>query len=495
MSKYWTELASAVRWDIRPLIDGRRIDSKSDEVFEDINPATETPLCEVAVGGSEDVDAAVRIGRKRFAEGAWSQLQPGRRGDILCKLAELIVEHKEQIALLDTLEMGKPIRSALFDAEQWAAPLTRAWAGFADKLLGVSAPLINGNVAFNAFEPRGVVGAVTPWNFPSVNAVYKIVPALAAGNCVVVKPSEIASGSTLRIAELALEAGVPPGVLNVVPGLGATAGSALASHRDVDLVSFTGSTATGRRIMELAGRSNGKPLLLELGGKSPSIVFEDVENLDRVADDVVFRFTSNSGQWCSAHSRLIVHRDVKEALLSRVLSRAQLIQPADPLETGTTFGPLASPAQRARVARYIEDGIAAGAAPVLRGPIRARGGCFVSPTIFDRVSPEMAIVREEIFGPVLCVQKFETDEEAVALANGTDYGLTATLWTRDAGRGRRVAQAVQAGYIQIRTSGVEASGSGCVLGHEPHKASGFGSEQGLQGLRSYSKLKSYAFMG
>lgn len=491
----WKDSAAAVRWNIQTFINGRYRPSASTELFDNINPAGETTLCRMAVGSSEDIYEAVSVARQRFDDGCWSELPPVQRAQVLMKLADVIIQHKAELALLDTLEMGKPIQAALYDVEKYAPMLLRSWAGFADKLVGASAPISAGTLSFNTYEPRGVVGAITSWNSPCVNAVYKLAPALAAGNTMVLKPSELSPSSALKLAELALEAGVPEGVLNVVPGLGSTVGSALALHPDVDMISFTGSTGTGRKIMELSGRSNGKPLLLEMGGKSPHVIFNDILDLDEVADVVVQGVVFNQGQVCSAHTRLLVHEEIKDTLLDKVLSRAGQFQPGDPLDQETTFGPLASPIQRDRVKAFIEQGIKAGAAPILKGKIQESGGCNVSPTVFDRVTSTMSIVREEIFGPVLCVQSFKTEEEATVLANGTAYGLAANVWTRDIGRSRRLAHAIRTGGVLVRTSGKEVTDSGCALSYEPRKASGFGSEIGLRGLQSYSTLKVVIFSG
>jgi len=491
----WTERATATQFKIEPLIAGRYRPSDSTDFISCINPAFETPLCEFLVGSSSDVDEAVRVARKAFENGCWSQMSPAKRADILYRLADLIIEHKAEIALLDTLEMGKPICASLQDAESFAPSRIRGYARLAESLLGVSAPIGVATLALNTYEPRGVVGAITPWNFPIVNAVIKVAPALIAGNSVVLKPSELTPSSALKLAELALEAGVPEGVFNVVPGLGSTVGAALALHSQVDLLSFTGSTATGRKLLELSGQSNGKPLLLECGGKSSQLVFDDVRDLDRVADATVESVLWNQGQVCSARTRLLVHEAIEEDLLERIVRRLKTCKPGNPLDESTTFGPLASAAQRDRVKAYVASGIRAGADPILQGAIRESGGCYVSPTIFARVKSGMAIAREEIFGPVLCVQSFSTESEAIALANDTPYGLAATVWTQHMGRARRLARAIKAGDVQVRTAGEEWPEVVTALGHEPQKASGFGVEIGVKGLHSYSTLKSITFKG
>lgn len=489
------ELAAAVRWNIQPFVDGRYRPSSSTELFDNVNPATELGLCQVPCGNAADIDAAVRVARQRFDEGCWSELPPIRRAEILLKWADLIVANKMELALLDTLEMGKPIHASLLDAGTLAPHCLRVCAGFTDKLFGASAPVDARTLSFNTFEPRGVIGLITPWNFPVANAAVKLAPALAAGNTVVLKPSELSSSSALKLAELALQAGVPEGVLNVVPGLGVTAGAALALHHDVDLLSFTGSTVTGRKIMELCGRANGKPLLLECGGKSPHVVFEDAADLDRVAEVVTQSALVNQGQVCVATTRLLVQDRIKNALLEKVVALAREHRLGDPLDPATRFGPLASPAQRDRVKRYIDQGIQSGARAVLKGEIQDKGGCYVAPTIFDAVDQFMPIAREEIFGPVLCVQPFSTESEALALANATEYGLVATVWTRDIGRGRRLAHAIRVGSVTVRTGGEEGPASGVMLSREPQKASGFGCELGLKGLESYATLKLITLSG
>ena len=492
----WAAAADEVQWRVEPFVGGSYRPSHASAVVENINPATEATLCEFAVGDPRDIDDAVAVARSQYEAGSWSDLPPARRGEVLMRLADLVVEHKDELALLDSLEMGKPITQSLSDAESSSPAALRSSAGFADKLLGSSVPLTPGAISVNVFEPRGVVGAISPWNFPSLCAVGKIAPALAAGTCVVLKPSELSPSSALRSAELALEAGVPEGVLNVVPGLGTTAGAALAEHMDVDMISFTGSTVTGRKIMELAGRSNGKPMLMECGGKSAQVVFDDLDDLDVVADAIVQDLIWNQGQVCVQHSRVLAHESVKPALMERILERARAVEPGEPLEEATTFGPMASPAQRDRVKRYMDAGLEEGAEAVLLGTVQEVDGCYVTPTVFDRVRSDMTVALEEIFGPVLCVQSFKTEEEAIELANRPELGLTSTVWTRDIGRGTRMARAIRAGSVLVRSSELAPGFDVDVaVPCEPQKASGFGVEDGIRGLESYSTLKLVSLNG
>jgi acyl-CoA reductase-like NAD-dependent aldehyde dehydrogenase len=364
----------------------------------------------------------------------------------------------------------------------------RYYAESADKVYGSAPGSDQGTLAYTLREPYGVVAAIAPWNFPLCNAVIKTVPALAMGNCVVLKPSELSPGSALRLAELALEAGVPPGVFNVIPGLGGDAGAALVSHGDVDLVTFTGSTATGQRIMQLAPAQRPKPVMLECGGKSPQIVFADAPTPDLSAPTIAAEAFANQGQVCVARSRLLVHVSRKDALIAELERVVADYVIGDPLDAATTFGPLASQQQRDRVVGMMDQAIRDGARPLLGG--RDDDGCFVRPAIFDQVTPEMEAVRQEIFGPVLTVQTFETPEQALEMANATPYGLGATVWTRDYPTAHMMIRGLRAGHVTICATATAFEGPGFALASEPRGASGFGPETGLDGLRSYTALKS-----
>ncbi len=444
---------AAARLDFRTqaFIDGRFIDARSGATFGTENPATGRELARIAACEAPDLDQAVRAARKAFEGKAWSCLPPQERKKILLRFAERLEANAGELALLDSLEAGKPIiECATVDIPETIACL-RWHAEAMDKLYGHVAPTGPGNLGLVLREPLGVVGCVIPWNFPAQMAAWKIGPALAAGNTVVLKPAEQTSLSALRMAELAVEAGVPAGVLNVVPGLGETVGQALGRHPDVDMVAFTGSTEVGRYFLKYSAESNLKRIILECGGKCPQVVFEDAPDLDAVAAHVVSAAFWNMGENCSSGSRLIVHRKVKDELVARVVEQARAWKVGDPLDPANRLGSMIERAHLEKVLGYIESGLGEGARLIMGGHriLEETGGYFTEVTIFDEVDPRMRIAREEIFGPVLSVIPFSTEEEALALANETPYGLAASLYTCDLDRAHRAARAIRAGTVSV----------------------------------------------
>jgi acyl-CoA reductase-like NAD-dependent aldehyde dehydrogenase len=449
-------------------VDGAYIDAVSGATFDCVNPATGEMLAAVASCDAADVDRAVVGARRAFESGVWSRSAPKHRKRVLLRLAELISEHRDELALLETLDTGKPIR----DSRGVDIPLcaeTIAYYGEAvDKVYDEIAPSDPSMVTMIVREPVGVVAAVVPWNFPLLMAVWKVGPALAAGNSVILKPAEQSPLTALRLAELASQAGVPDGVLQVLPGYGETVGRAIGLHMDVDLVAFTGSSEVGKFFLRYSGESNMKRLALECGGKSPHIVMPDCADLDAAAEAVAWGVFYNQGEVCSAGSRLLVHESLKDELLERVVAVAASIQPGDPLDPETKMGALVDDTQLDRVLGYIEAGREEGADLHLGGN-RARvesGGYFVEPTIFDAVSNDMRIAREEIFGPVLSAISFSDEQEAVRIANDTVYGLAAGVWTSKSrartawhGRSGRVWSGSTAGMRAISRRRSAASNS------------------------------------
>ena len=473
-------------------IDGTFRPASSGERFVTENPATGRPLAEIAAGAGPDVDLAVRAARRAFDDGRWSRRAPADRKVILLRFADLLEANLDELALLDSLEAGKPIT----DCREVDLPETvktfRWYAEAIDKVFDAVAPTGPDALGLIVREPLGVVGAVLPWNFPTLMAAWKAAPALAAGNSIVVKPAELTSLSTLRMAELASEAGLPDGVFNVVPGLGETAGQALGRHPDVDMVSFTGSTEVGRYFLGYAAESNLKRVVLECGGKSPQIVLADPPDLDLVAEQVLIAGYMNMGENCSCGSRLIVHRSVRDALLERLVAGTANWQVGDPLDPETKIGPMIERPHLDKVMSYIEAGRNEGARVVVGGSraLPDSGGHFVNPTIFDDVRSSMRIAREEIFGPVISTIPFETDEEAIDLANDTAYGLAASVYTTNIDRAVRVARAVRAGTV-----GVNAYSEGDITTpFGGYKESGFGGrDKGLEALEQYTEKKTIWF--
>ena len=477
-----------LRLRTQPFIDGDFRDAIGGRRYVTENPATGRPIAEVAEGGPADVDAAVAAARRAADDGRWSRLSPADRKRILIRWADLIETNARELGLIETIDAGKPIADTVgLDMPETAACI-RWHAEATDKLYGQVAPSPEGTVATITQEPCGVVGAVIPWNYPAQMAAWKLGPALATGNTVVIKPASTTSLSLLRIAELGAEAGIPDGVLNVVTGPGDSVGEAIGRHADIDCVAFTGSTEVGRRFLTYAAESNLKRVLLELGGKSPQLVFDDVTDLAAVAENVAVAIFWNMGENCSAGSRLVVHRSMRAALLDAIEAELAAWPVGDPLDPATRIGALISRGHMERVLRYIAQGREEGARVVSGGEriLEETGGWFVTPTVFDGVRNDMTIAREEIFGPVLSVIEFDTEAEAVAIANDTPYGLAASLYTHDLDRAHRVARDLKAGVV-----GVNAYSEGdMTTPFGGHKQSGFGGhDKSVHAHAQYTETK------
>jgi gamma-glutamyl-gamma-aminobutyraldehyde dehydrogenase len=483
----WHARAAAARPDARLLIGGRRRDAADGQTFACVSPLDGRTIAQVARGRQADVDAAVASARAAFDDGRWCAQPPAARKKVLQRYAELLLAARDELALLETLDMGKPIRWSLA-VDVPAAARCIAWYGEAiDKIYDEIAPTGPQALALVTREPMGVIGAIVPWNYPMIMAAWKLGPALATGNSVVLKPSEKSPLTALRMAEIALEAGLPEGVFNVVPGTGAEAGEALALHMDVDAIGFTGSTRTGRRMLEYAGRSNLKRVYNELGGKSANIVFADFDDLDRAAQTAAGSMFFNQGESCNAPSRLLVQASIADAFVARVLAEAPKFAPADPLDAGTVMGALVDDLQLRTVLGYIAAGNAEGARCVAGGSqVRQEsGGYFVAPTIFDHVSNDMTIAREEIFGPVLSVIRFTTEDDAVATANASAYGLQAGLWTSNLTRAHRVARRLRAGTVHVN----QYDDDDITVPFGGFKQSGNGRDKSLHAFDKYTELK------
>ncbi|AWP75302.1 aldehyde dehydrogenase [Bordetella bronchiseptica] len=486
-SAYWRAQAAALAPEGRAYIDGAYCDAADGATFAAHSPIDGRKLADVAACGAADVDRAVAAARRAFEAGVWSGLAPRERKHRLLRLAALITEHQEELALLETLDMGKPIRDALaFDLPETAR--CYAWYGEAiDKRYDEIAPTGADALATITREPLGVVAAVVPWNYPLMMAAWKVAPALAVGNSVILKPAEQASLSALRLAALAEQAGIPPGVFSVVPGLGAQAGQALGLHPDVDCIAFTGSTATGKRFMTYSGQSNLKRVWLECGGKSPHIVFADCPDLDRAAQVAALAIFSNQGEVCIAGSRLYVQHGIYDAFMEKVAAFAATLRPGNPLDPDSALGAMVDERQTQAVMARIAAGAQEGARLRLGGRqvLTDSGGYYIEPTIFDCPGQDNSLVREEIFGPVLAAQGFADEDEAVALANDSIYGLGAGLWTADLGRAHRLSRRLRAGLVWVNCY---ADGD-ITVPFGGVKQSGFGRDKSLHAMDKYSDLK------
>ncbi|MFI4890802.1 MAG: aldehyde dehydrogenase [Steroidobacterales bacterium] len=483
----WHARAAKIRYETRHFIDGRWLDSADGARFTVVNPATGKPLCEVSAGSAADIDLAVAAAKRSFAARVWSRKAPRERGAVLGAFARLIEANAERFALLDSLCMGKPIRDMLSIDVPAAAQNFTFFGELTDKIDGAVTATAADAFHYILREPLGVVGSIVPWNYPLLMAAWKVAPALAAGNSVVLKPAEQSPLSGLLMAELFMEAGGPPGVFNVVNGLGESAGAALALHQDVAKIGFTGSTEIGKQMLIYAGQSNMKRVSLECGGKSPQIFLADLPDLDVAVNYAINGIFGNMGEVCNAGSRLLLDRPIAAEFLERFIERGKTAYRAgDPLDPATNLGPLVTAAHRSRVLHYIARGKSEGAQLEFGGNAPELPGSFVNPTLFSGVNNQMSIAREEIFGPVAAAIVVDGLSDAVAVANDTIYGLAASVWTRDLTVAHKTIRDLDAGVIWVNCF----DHGDMTQPFGGYKQSGQGRDKCLESLLSYTQTKS-----
>jgi aldehyde dehydrogenase (NAD+)/gamma-glutamyl-gamma-aminobutyraldehyde dehydrogenase len=482
----YRKIAASVRIPSKAYIDGKSRDAISGAVFENSNPATGQVLGTVAACDGADVDAAVKAARKAFDSGIWSRASPEFRRKVLLRLADLVSENADELAVLEALDSGKAIKDCLHEIGNEVPAFFRWYAELIDKTFDKVVPTGENALALIVSEPVGVVGAVVPWNFPLLMATWKLAPALAAGCSVVLKPAEQTPLTALRLAELASQAGLSDGVLNVVPGYGQTAGQALGRHSDVDVLTFTGSNEVGALFLKYSSESNMKSVGLEMGGKSPFIVLDDAALTDDLIESAVMSAFWNAGQNCSANMRQIIDAKIKDSFLDKVIARTRLLRVGDPLDPQTEIGSMVSSEQHTRVMNYIRKGRSEGAVMVTGTETLSRDGLFIQPTIFDAVKPEMTIAKEEIFGPVLGIMSVNGLDQALQLAKDTDYGLHATVFTNDIDRAIHFARRLPCGTVAI--NGFSEGDVKTPFGGYRRSGS-LARDKGIEALSQYSQTK------
>jgi aldehyde dehydrogenase (NAD+) len=466
------------------LINNQWVESASGKTFPTVNPATGEEICRVAEADAADVDKAVQAAREAFEKGPWRKMAAAERGKLLYKLADLIEKNADELARLEALDNGKPYQVARTADLPLVIACYRYYAGWADKIQGKTIPIAGNYFCYTRHEPVGVVGQIIPWNFPLLMQAWKLGPALAAGNTVVLKPAEQTPLTALRVGELIIEAGFPAGVVNILPGYGPTAGAAIAWHNGVDKVAFTGSTEVGHLIMEAAARSNLKRVTLELGGKSPNIVFADAD-MDQAIEGAHFALFFNQGQCCCAGSRLFVEAKAYDEFVEKSVARAKKRKVGDPFDPTSEQGPQVDDVQFEKVMSYIVAGKTEGASLVAGGNRVGNRGFFIEPTVFADVKDDMKIAKEEIFGPVMSIMKFKDVEEVVERSNRTEYGLAAAVWTRDISKAHAIANSVRAGTVWVNC--YDVFDAAAPFGG--FKQSGIGRELGEYGLQQYTEVK------
>lgn len=484
----WQKLASEFEHQTGAFIGGDYVKALSEKTYQTINPATEQVTAEMTSCGKEDVNVAVKAARAAFNKGSWSRMAPRDRGAILQKLSGLVLENADQLALMECLNVGKPIMEARM-ADINLASAALKWYGEAiDKITDEIIATPDNVRATITREPMGVVGVVVPWNFPLLMACWKIAPALAAGNSVIVKPSEQTPQSILKLAELAIQAGIPDGVFNVIPGTGELAGSALGLHNDIDCLTFTGSTAVGKKFLEYSGQSNMKAVWLECGGKNPNIVMADCPDMDKAVINAAMNVFFNQGEVCAAASRLLVEESIRDEFVEKVAAIGKTRIPGDPLNPETNLGAIVDKSQYDRINGYITKGKEEGAELILGGDTTKvdGSGYYINPTIFQNVKNDMTIAREEIFGPVLATISFNNIDEAIEIANDSPFGLAAGIWTSDINIAHKAARDIQAGAVSINSY----SSIDIALPFGGYKQSGIGVDKSIHAIEKYTNMKS-----